>query len=52
MTENQEKEILALLLRIADATERTARHTFWIALPIWIGIVLTVWGFLTWLSNR
>jgi len=35
------RELLEVMERIAAATKRTASHTFWIALPIWLGLAAT-----------
>ena len=37
-------EIDSRLARIVEAAERTAMHTLWIALPVWIGIaIISIW---------
>jgi hypothetical protein len=35
----QGEELIHLLGRIAKASEKTASHTFWIALPVWLSII-------------
>ena len=45
MKNDENQDSIELLRRIASATEKTARYTFLMAIPILLAIVLAVLGF-------
>jgi hypothetical protein len=43
-------ELGKLAEKIAVAAEKTAKHTWWIALPIWIAVILALLTAILWMA--